>query len=264
MIKQYYYNQQIKSYIMAFANIFTGLTVKTGKGGCGEISSIEVPIQYASIDRVVAAIGSRHTQNLPHQLPIMSCYMNGINLAPDRLHGVNLQDRKSYMEQGGVYPQDVQVIRRVMAIPFNLEMELSVYASNTDQAFQMLEQLLMLFDYDLQLQINDAPFDWAKITKLILTGINNEEQVPIGTDKRTIIWTFQFDFPIWISPPYDLRKDLISQVNIDYGEITDEGGKPLTEIDEDGNDVPFDLINIGDHFDPSKLSCIGTPQSRVK
>ena len=35
----------------------------------------------------------------------------------------------------------------------------------------------------------------------------------------------------------DLRKDLISQVNIDYGEITDEGGKPLTEIDEDGNDV---------------------------
>jgi hypothetical protein len=151
-----------------------------------------------------------------------------------------------------------------MAIPFNLEMELSVYASNTDQAFQMLEQLLMLFDYDLQLQINDAPFDWAKITKLTLTGINNEEQVPIGTEKRTIIWTFQFDFPIWISPPYDLRKDLISQVNIDYGEITDEGGKPLTEIDEDGNDVPFDLINIGDHFDPSKLSCIGTPQSRVK
>ena len=190
--------------------------------------------------------------------------MNGINLAPDRLHGVNLQDRKSYMEQGGVYPRDIQVIRRVMAIPFNLEMELSVYASNTDQAFQMLEQLLMLFDYDLQLQINDAPFDWAKITKLTLTGINNEEQVPIGTEKRTIIWTFQFDFPIWISPPYDLRKDLISQVNIDYGEITDEGGKPLTEIDEDGNDVPFDLINIGDHFDPSKLSCIDTPQSRVK
>ena len=68
MIKGYYYNKQIKTAVMAFANIFAGLTVRTGLNGCGEVDEIEVPIRYGSTDRVASAIASGNTQNAQHTL----------------------------------------------------------------------------------------------------------------------------------------------------------------------------------------------------
>jgi hypothetical protein len=276
MINHFYYNKQLKQAVITFAGIFTGLQVCTGKDGCGEVSFVEVPVRYGSTDRVASAIASGNTQNNLHTLPMMSCYMNGIELAPDRMHGVNQVDRRTYLEQGGVYPNDVKGIRRVMPIPYDLQMELSIYASNTDQMYQILEQILILFDYDLQVQFNDAPFDWAKITRVQLTGIANEETYPVGTDRRILSWNLSFNFPIWISPPMEIREDLIKRVTLTYGDI---GSYKFNEYDEDGNLVPFDsegsygstTLNIatnidtvdpmpqepvlGTHFDPSTIAC---------
>jgi hypothetical protein len=123
-----------------------------------------------------------------------------------------------------------------MAIPYNMVMELAVFASNTDQMFQILEQILMLFDYDLQLQFNDSPFDWTKISKLTLTGINNEENYPAGIDQRMIVWTMTFEMPVWLSPPVDVRQDLIQHISVRIGDIA---ALTLNEIDQNGDLVPF-------------------------
>ena len=236
MINHFYYNHQLKKFIVGFSNVFTGLRVYGGLDAGGTAIMMDVPIRYGSIDRVVAAIGDDHTQNKPHTLPIMSCYMGGLELAPDRMHGVNQSDRRTMLEQGGVFPDDVKGIQRVMPIPYNMTMELAIYASNTDQMYQILEQILILFDYDLQLQFNDAPFDWTKISKLILTGLNNEENYPAGIDKRMIIWTLNFELPVWLSPPMDVRADIIKGIALRIGDMNSQS---LTEIDAGGNTVPF-------------------------
>lgn len=241
MISAYYYNKQLKKYILGFANIFTGLEVKTGQGEDGMVSTLEVPIRYGSGDRVVAALGGDNTQNKQHTLPMMSCYMTGLEMAPDRLHGVNQVDKKSYLEQGGIFPGDVKTIQRVMPIPYDMQMELSIYASNTDQLYQILEQILILFDYDLQLQFNDAPFDWTKISKLYLLGINNEENYPMGIDRRMIVWSLNFRMPIWLSPPLDVRQGIIQKIIIRMSH--DGEGLRLFEMDSTGELLPF----IGDY-----------------
>lgn len=239
MIKNYYYNSQLKKYIIAFANIFTGLNVKSGTDGCGNITTMIVPIRYGSSDRVVAAISSSNTQNKLHTLPIMSCYLTNLDLAPDRMHGVNQTDRRTYLDQGGVFPSDVKSIHRVMPIPYNMEMELALYTSNTDQLYQILEQILILFDYQLQLEFNDAPFDWTKQTMIELIGLSNQENYPIGIDKRIIQWNFQFKLPIWLSPPLEIRNNLIEQIKIRLGNLE---SLTLDEIDENGNLIPFSEI----------------------
>jgi len=236
VIRHYYYNKQLKKYIIGFANVFTGLQVSTGLDGTGTLTQVEVPVRYGSSDRVAAAIASGNTQNKLHTLPIMSCYMTSLELAPERMHGVNQVDKRTYLEQGGVFPTDVKAITRVMAIPYNMVMELSIYASNTDQMFQILEQILMLFDYDLQLQFNDAPFDWTKISKLILTGLQNEENYPSGADKRMIVWTLTFELPVWMSPPLDVRNELINNISIRIGNID---SLSLDEVDQNGDLIPF-------------------------
>lgn len=277
MIRHYYYNGQLKKAIKVFANIFAGMHVRTGLNACGEYDEIEVPIRYGSTDRVASAIAARNTQNQLYTLPIMSCYMTGIELAPERLHGVNTVDRRTYLEQGAVYPDEVKALRRVMPIPFNLQMELAIHASNTEQAYQILEQLMILFDYDLQVQFNDATFDWGKISKVTLTGLGNEESYPNGTERRIIVWNMTFDFPIWISPPYEVRTDIIQSITV---AISDIDNFVLEEIDEDGNLSPFDPLTdrtytnvpptvdpanpaqppyTPQHFDPTAEPCNNDP-----
>lgn len=235
-IQHYYYANQLKQHIVMFANVFAGLTVRTGKNECGETTDVAVPITYASKDGVVAHLASSNTQNKRYTLPMMSCYLRGLELAPDRMHGVNQVSRRTYLEQGGVFPDDVRSIQRLMPLPYNLEFELSIHASNTDQMFQIIEQVALLFDPDLQLQKNDAPFDWTKIVTLRLTGWGNEENIPVGTDRRAIVWTVTFTMLAWLTPPMEIRQDLLTKINIRIGDIA---GFQLYELDENGDPMPF-------------------------
>lgn len=236
MLRHYYYNHQLKKFITGFGNIFAGLQVQTGLDACGERNMIDVPIKYGSSDRVTSAIGAANTQNKQYTLPMMACYMSNLNLAPERMHGVNQVDRRTVLEQGGIYPDDLKGVKRLMPIPFNMEMELSIHASNTDQMFQILEQILMLFDYDMQIQFNDAAFDWTKITKVTLVGLTNEENYPMGVERRNVIWTLQFELPIWLSPPMELRKEIVQEIRLRIGDVDN---LTLDEIDDEGNLVPF-------------------------
>ena len=235
-ITSYYYNKQINRYILQFANVFAGLSVRTGKGADGQITELEVPIVYSSKDRVVASIGAGHTENRLHTLPLMSCYLTGIELAPERRKGVNQMDRRTYMPQGGIFPDDVSVVYRLMPVPYNFSFELNIYASNTDQAWQIVEQLTMLFDPTLELQTSDKNLDWTKISSIELTGLNNEENVPAGTEKRMIIWTLTFTVAAWISAPADIKHNIIQKIILRYGDL---GGFTLYEYDENGEPAPF-------------------------
>lgn len=238
MISHYYYNAQLKRFIVGFANIFTGLKVRTGSDACGpgDIAEIDVPIVYGSKDRVVAAIAASNTQNRQYSLPMMACYMTGLEMAPDRMKGVNQTDRRTYLQQGDVFPTDVKVLERVMPVPYNMQMELSIHASNTDQMFQINEQILILFDYDMQVQFNDAPFDWTRLSSVFLLSLANEENYPVGTERRQIIWTYSFNLPVWLSPPASVRRDLIRAISIRLGDLSD---LHLDELDAEGNLAPF-------------------------
>ncbi len=236
MITEYFYEGQLRSYLLQFCNIFAGLRVATGKGECDEIEYMTVPISVGSKDRVVAAIQAGNTQNRPFTLPAMAASITSINLSPSR-KGIGVVDRRVYLPQGGVYPEDLRTVIRVMPIPYVMGIDLSIYASNTHQLHQILEQILMLFDPVLQIQTSDAAFDWTKITTVELIGVNNEENYPPGGDRRVLQWTLNFSIPIYISAPIDIRDEMVRKIIITLGDLS---GFSVNEYDEDGNLVPFD------------------------
>jgi hypothetical protein len=235
MITHYFYNEQLRAYILQFCNIFNGLQVMTGKGECDEAQFISVPCVVGNKDRVVAAIMAGNTQNRVFSVPIMSAYMSSIELAPERRKAPSYVDQKVTMKVGGVFPDDLTTIKRAMPIPYNMRMELAVFASNTQQLHQILEQLLVLFNPDLQIQKNDAEWDWTTITKVELVDIANEENYPSSTDRRNLVWTFTFDVPIWLSIPMGVKDDLVRKIIVSIG--IDNGG--IQEIADDGSVIPF-------------------------
>lgn len=239
MLDNYFYDRQLRGYILQFASVFAGLQVHTGKGQDGVVTAISVPCVVGNRDRVVSAIMQGNTNNAPIPIPTMSVNLQGLELAPERRKGVGVQDRKTYLPSQGLFPDDLKVAHRIMPIPYNANFELAIYASNTDQLHQILEQILLVFDPVLQIQLSDAPFDWTKITHIELTGINNEENYPVGQDRRILVWSLNFVMPIYLSAPMDLKRNVIEQINLRFGHLD---SMALNEVGSDGELVPFSEV----------------------
>lgn len=195
-----------------------------------------MPVVIGSKDRVVAALMAGNTSNRMFSLPAMAVYLQNLALAPERRRTPALLDQRVSMKAGGVFPDDLTVVKRVMPVPYNATIEMSIYASNTQQMHQILEQILVLFNPDIQIQKSDGEFDWTRLTKVELTDIANEENYPASTDRRMLVWTLTFEVPIYLSIPIGVKDDLVRKIVI---QIADLGAMAVNEVDENGNLTPF-------------------------
>lgn len=255
MITTYYYDQQIKRYLTQFMAIFAGMNVVTGKGADGTAKTITVPIQYGSKDRVTSAILADNTQNKPLRLPVMSANLRTLKLAKDRLKGVGQLRKIPYVPKGGLVPQDVRIVKQLMPVPYNINVDLSIYTSNLDTHFQIIEQIALLFDPTLTLQISDSAFDWTKLVTVELIDLNYEEPYPSGTNRRMTTTTINFELPIYIAVPAIVKDDAIKQIKIRVGAVatgeTEVSDEIIAALDAGGFeyetvvDAETELNNIG-------------------
>lgn len=230
--------------------IFAGLQASIGKNAdSDEEQLITVPIQYGNKDRVVAHIIGDNTQNKPLRLPMLSAYLNNFQLAPELRKGIGQTRRQSYLPRGEVFPDGIKTVHQYMPIPYRMQAEVAIYASNSDQHFQILEQILMIFDPTVQIQTSDGIFDWTKLTTVELDGINFDQSYPTGTDRRMIISTLSFNFPVYISAPANLRDDYIKDIYVRVGAVSQDSltnQEMIDELNEQGIDYEnwFSLDDI--------------------
>lgn len=211
----YHYDSQLRGYIVQFMAVFAGLQVSVGENDFSKQSKlIDVPVRYGSVDRVVAAVKADNTTNKPVRLPTMAAYLAGIQMNPDARKGVNVVHRYSHLERGQAFPSGLKTIHMQQPIPYTAVFNLSVMASNTDQHFQILEQILTLFNPMIQIQTSDDPHDWKRITTVELTDVGLEENIPAGTDNRIISTTLTFVVPIYLAPPTLIARNYIAAIKM--------------------------------------------------
>lgn len=220
-IQGYFYNKQLKRYLGVFMAIFAGLYVETGKRDDGNTRFLKVPVVYGSKDRVVASILADHTQNKPIRLPVMSAYMRNLQLAPERMKGSGTERSSVHVPQGGILPDDVVNLKQRMPVPYNMDVDLSIYTSNLDQHWQILEQIMMLFDPSVQIERSDATYDWAKNVMVTLTDVEFDENYPAGTERRKIQTTLRFTMPVWIESPAAYKNDVVKTIKLRIQAMSD-------------------------------------------
>ena len=112
----YFYDEQIRKYLVQFMAIFAGMYVSVGKTGDLEPRLIKVPIKNGSSDRIVADIKNSQTQNKPIRLPIMSATITNLVLAPNLRKGVAQSRRTTSMPTGGEFPTDIRVTEQYLSL----------------------------------------------------------------------------------------------------------------------------------------------------
>jgi hypothetical protein len=62
-------------------------------------------------------------------------------------------------------------IEKLMPVPYDLEVNLDIWTSNTNQKLQLLEQLLTLFNPSLEIQSTENFIDWTSLSVMYLEQV---------------------------------------------------------------------------------------------
>lgn len=246
-LKNYFYLEQFRKAIIQTMAVFSGLKVAIGKNDndTSDINYISVPIKYGSSDRVVAAIKAENTQNTALRVPIMALRATSIDMAEGERKGTNQIIKTKFLPYGGKMPDDLVIAEMLVPYPYRLVFELSIITSNNHQHFQILEQILMLFDPTLQIQTSDDPLDHTKIKNLRLESIQFDENYPSGTERRLIVTNLTIEVIIYLTAPVSFKKDYIKSVILRLNAITNSGTS-YEAVSELNNETGETLIDIED------------------
>jgi hypothetical protein len=166
----YFYDAQLRRYLLQFMRIFSGFQVAEGVRN-GTTHYNKVPVRYADMQRMVAHILTKGSENMVNSTPFLACNVTSLLVARDRTQDPMLVSKVQVAERqfdtgsasygSEKFPGNLYTTDRYMPVPYNLTMNVDVWSGNTDQKLQLLEQILILFNPSIQLQQGDNPLDWT-------------------------------------------------------------------------------------------------------
>lgn len=239
----HFYDGQIRRYTTQMMRILSNFPVKDGKG-----KTKEVPVTYGDLSRQVANIIRENSENKIPSAPRISVYLTGLELDRDRLtdatytRSVNIRERAydSTNEEYLNYQGKNYTVERLIPTPYMMRVNADIWATNTDQKLQLLEQILVLFNPSLEMQTTDNFIDWTSITVVNLENVQwSNRSIPIGVDSEIDIATLTFSIPIYISPPTKVKRMgvitniITSMFDETRGTIEDGVSGPVTNAGTD-------------------------------
>ncbi len=215
-MQQYFYDEQIRRFLLQFTRIFSGFQIEYGREENSDAAALlRVPIRYGDASRQAQTILQENSANSLPSTPLMTFYITALNYDRPRMQEpyfvskVNVRQRTYDVDtetyettQGNAF-----TIERLMPVPYALTISLDVWTSNTNQKLQLLEQILTLFNPSLEIQSTDNFLDWTSLSVVELESVNwSSRTIPMGTENPIDIATLKFNLPIWISPPAKVKK----------------------------------------------------------
>lgn len=238
MAQQFFYDAQIRRFIIQFIRALSNFQVEFGRDANGATTLQQVPVKYGDASRQASQIARGASENtIAGSVPMISCYVNGLTYDRARVQEPNFVDKmhirqREYDVDTGTYLEtqgNAFTVERLMPVPYKLTMKADIWTSNLTQKLQLLEQLLTLFNPSLELQSTDNYIDWTSLSAIEITEVNfSSRTVPIGTEDPLDIATLTFELPIWISSPAKIKKLGVIQKIVNS--IYDAGGDIDTAV----------------------------------
>lgn len=214
-LQSFFYDQQIRRYVIQFIRMLSNFQVEFGKDRNSITAYQRVPVIYGDSSRQAASIIKENSENYLNSVPVMAVYIAGLDYDRQRVQNptyvgkLNVRERY-YDPATGDYSTtqgDILTVERLMPVPYKLTLKVDIWTSNTEQKLQILEQICTLFNPALEIQSTDNYIDWTSITYVLLTGTTfSSRNIPIGTENPIDIATLTFELPIFISSPALVKK----------------------------------------------------------
>ena len=235
-LQQFFYDAQIRRFLLQVTRVFSNFQVEYGRDEDTNAKTLyRVPVRYGDASRQAATIMQQTSANSLPSTPLITFHVTNLNYARDRIqepYFVEKQNvRQRYWDTDSESYETTQgtafTIEKLMPVPYDLEINVDIWTSNTNQKLQILEQILTLFNPGLEIQSTDNFIDWTSLSVMYLEQVTwSSRSIPQGTDDPIDIATLRFVMPIWISPPAKVKKlgvvqKIIASVFDASGDYTD-------------------------------------------
>jgi hypothetical protein len=212
---QFFYDNQIRRFLIQFAKIFSNWYVTKGKDPAGNPILVRVPIMYGDSSRQASTvIANNSASNLP-SAPLITYYISGLEYnqtwTQDPTYVDNIQVRqKAYNPETQQYETtqgQAFTVERLMPVPYTLRINVDFWTTNYNQKLELIEQLGTLFNPALEIQSTDNFIDWTSLSAVFQDGLTfSSRSIPVGTGNPIDVMTWKFYMPVWISTASKLKK----------------------------------------------------------
>lgn len=215
MAQQFFYDEQVRRFLLQFTRIFSNFQVMYGAQGSENESLLRVPVRYGDWTRQAQTVVQNNSASFMPAVPLITYYITGMDYDRPRMQEPYFISKTQVRQRR--YDQDSETyettqgnaftIERLMPVPYRMTINCDIWTANTNQKFQLFEQISTLFNPSLEIQSTDNYLDWTSLSVVELEQTTwSNRSVPIGTEDPIDIMTMRFSVPIWISSPAKVKK----------------------------------------------------------
>jgi hypothetical protein len=265
MSQKYFYDGQLRRFVVQFIRIVSNFEVEFGKDRDGTRTLQRVPVYYGDASRQAQVILKGNSENTLNAVPAMAAYISGLTYEQSRMQEPNFVSKmnlrmREYDATTGLYSGnqgDSYTIERLMPVPYKLTMKLDIWTSNTEQKMQLIEQIAVLFNPSLEIQSTDNYIDWTSLSFVQLTELLwTSRVIPAGAEESIDVASLTFDMPIWISSPAKVKRlgviqKIINSIYDEQGEFNQD-----TILSNLVGRVTVSPVNYGVYYSGNQLKLL--------
>jgi len=212
MLGTQFYHESIRKIIVSFGTMFNNINLVRKDNSGSIIQSMKVPLAYGPRQKFLVRLNEDAdlTKQVAITLPRIGFEIQ--NLEYDAARKLNRVQRFKKVKGANSEQLDAQY----MPVPYNLAIELYVMAKQSDDALQIVEQILPYFQPDYTLTINDnVAMDSKRDVPIVLNSISYEDNYQGDfTTRRALIYTLSFTAKFYLYGPVTSSK-VIKTVQVD-------------------------------------------------
>jgi len=213
MIGNYFYNESTRNVVVAFGTIFNNIQL-TKKDGSGNVTqTMKVPLAYGPKQKWLSRLTEDPNLNkkVAVTMPRIGFEINGMEY--DSARKLNKAVKVKRVTDG---TDNEQLKSGFMPVPYNVNFELFIMAKNSDDALQILEQILPYFQPEYTVTLREVPeLDIIRDVSVVLNSISYEDNYEGDfTSRRAIIYTLSFTAKYHLYGPIT-SQNIIRSVQVD-------------------------------------------------
>ena len=212
MLGQQFYHESIRKVIVSFGTMFNNISLVRKDNSGAAIQAMKVPLAYGPREKFLVRLNEDAdlTKQVAITLPRIGFEIKNLSYDPTR----KLNRVQQFKKVKGANTQ--QLDAQYMPVPYNLELELYIMAKQSDDALQIVEQILPYFQPDYTLTLNDmADMGIKRDVPIILNDISYEDDYQGDfTTRRALIYTLSFTAKFYLYGPVT-SSQVIKTVQVD-------------------------------------------------
>jgi len=213
MIGNYFYNESTRNVVVGFGSVFNNIQLAKKDAAGNVAQTMKVPLAYGPKAKWLARLREDPALNkkVAVTLPRIGFEISGLSYDPNRKLNKSIKVKKA---ANGTNAE--QIKSGFMPVPYNVDFELFIMSKNSDDALQIIEQILPYFQPEYTVTLKEsAELDIIRDIPIVLNDIQYEDDYEGDfASRRAIIYTLSFTAKYYLYGPVT-SQGVIRSVQVD-------------------------------------------------